>query len=144
MTSKPRCWPSKCASPTKLMILSDQEVHINGSLNLAALDSAGLPALRCPIERRCLLFLHAAALLAPGLAFFEQNEPNIKTFLWTGPLMLVPSVLCLMYFSSKCHDTHRSSKTGSRRINVSCWGDDSGLWPLSPLSICSRPAAGII
>lgn len=35
-----------------------------------------------------------------------------------GPLNAVPPILCLMYFSSKCHETHRSSKVGSRQINV--------------------------
>lgn len=36
-----------------------------------------------------------------------------------GPLNAVPPILYLMYFSSKCHETHRSSKVGPRQINVS-------------------------
>lgn len=47
-----------------------------------------------------------------------------------------------MYFSSKCRETHRSSKVGSRQINV--LGVRWPLSPLSPLSMSSGPASWII
>lgn len=47
-----------------------------------------------------------------------------------------------MYFSSKCHETHRSSKVGSRQINVS--RGQGGRWPLSLLTMSGRHAAQIM
>lgn len=49
-----------------------------------------------------------------------------------GPLNAVPLFHHLMYFSSKCHETHRSSKVGSRQINVS---GRKAVAPRSPLCL---------
>lgn len=76
---------------------------------------------------------------APVLLSFR---PDIKPILLVGslthPYSSFPNVLVTFPVNVL---KHRSWKVGPRQINVSVGGGDSGLWPLSPLSMCSRPAA---
>ena len=60
----------------------------------------------------------------------------MKTFPWVGPLMLSPLILLLMYFSSRCPESHIGSKVDCRQINVKLLsgGTVVALWP--PRAVC--------
>ena len=74
------------------------------------------------MEQRCLLSVNAAALPLPQpLHCFCKMRITWKQSHGWAPYA-VPLILYLMYFSSKCHETHRSSKVGPRQINVSGGG----------------------
>lgn len=78
---------------------------------------SGLPTAPMPDEAE--VPVHWESVVSTSFRRHNNHCAKTENSPVGGPLNAVSPILCLMYFSSKCHHAHRSSKVGSRQINVS-------------------------